>query len=1452
MDNTKLADEVAELERKLAAMRAELHSQAAAAAGNLATIPTRSDPARARLSFVQEQLWFLDQLNPGQPTYNLSAFLRLTGHLDVASLRIALDALIARHETLRTTYQADDGVPWQIIHPPAPADLPIVDISDIPERDREAHLLRLLEAQAMQAFRMEDETPFRFRLLRLDETHHVLAMTAHHICFDGASAGVLITELSELYGQALRGQPPQLKPLQTQYADFADWQHARLDSGHLERDLAYWTGKLANAATLHPPTDRSRPDLPTLCGDRIVYTTPLQVLEGLRAMARRTNSTLFAAMIACFTATLSRWSDTSDVVIATANAGRQRTELQGIVGCLINMLVLRMDFADNPSLDEATRRAMLTVAEAWEHQDAPFEKIVERLNLPRDPSRNPVFQIAIDLQRGDAFSWTFPGLRVETVNVSQPTARFDIAINSYENADGMQFRVEFSTDVFERDRIERLMGHFEQMMRAAAADGQLRVSEVSLLTDAERQQILHEWQGEDLPQSADPVHVQIAAIAATHPDAIAARHDGAELGYGELDRRATAVARHLRTLGVRHESIVAVALDRGFDLLVALVGVLKAGGAFVVMDASHPPQRLAFILADTKAGVVITDHATVSQLPPPDGWVALLIDDERAAPSADHLAELAGENSLAYVLYTSGSTGKPKGVMIEHHALTTFTLWLRGVFDLGVGSRMAHHMALIFDFAIGEIFTALVSGATLVFVPDQVRLDPTAFADLLEAERIAYLGGPPAILGTLPVRDYPHLAYMIAGGEALPPDLVNRWNTAQRQFINGYGPTEAAVGCIYHVCEHVTWAGQPPIGRPMPRRTAYLLDIHNNHCPVGLPGEIVVGGAGLARGYLNLPEQTAQQFTRDPYHPGQRMYHTGDLGTWTPQGTIEFLGRIDSQVKLNGLRIELEEIEAALVAHPDIATAAVIVREDTPGSKHLAAYVVPVAYAAPAPADITEHLSHHLPRYMIPTSYTTLDQLPLTRVGKTDRISLANLAPITAPLSRTLNPPRTATEHTVAATFADILTLQHISADDNFFALGGNSLQAAKAVLELRGKTGQEIPLTLLYTKPTVAELATALDAPARPEGTATAVVETEPQPAVTPPELPPRAAHRFHETLLTGATGFVGAFLLDAILEQTDAVVCCLVRADSEPQAWQRLEDNLARYGRLRSDLRERVWILRGDISQERLGLSATEYARSARRFDTIVHSAAHVNLLFHYAQLEPVNVGGTRRLIDLASTGVLKELHFVSTVGARNGVDYDPTVLGYVGTKWSAERMVLAAQAQGLPASIYRLPRVAGDSRTAASNSNDAIMVLIGKFLTMGAAPELDFGEEWVPVDALAHTLIATALDHPDGALIDIEPQQRVQIRRVIEIASEGGRLTLLSQPQFMLHIAERFPEEREVLLGILATGQKPPGGRRDASDAVVDADFRVVQANGVDDELLERIVERLVGEVDARGGA
>ena len=1049
--------------------------------------PPSAGAGRNPLSAAQEQMWFLDHLAPGGAAYNMARTFQLTGPLDVSALAGALHQVQRTHDMLRAVFPVVDDAPTLVITDTI-VDLAVSDLSTVAPTDRERARLELVDSVVRTPFDLAHGPLMRCALLKLDAETHLLVVVTHHMVIDGRSMNLFLRDLSRCYAANRAGEPMPLTKPPVQFADYAAEQRNALRDGALAGQLRDIVEGLRGMAPLEFPTDHVRPAVPSSHSDFLYIDSPddadacSELLAGVRRLAAEANATVLMVLMSAFVAVLSRHTQQDEIVVGTASAGRSSARLAETIGPFMNTHVLRCDVSGDPTFAELVQRIKTVLLRAWSQRAVPFDQVVAAMLTERDPSRNPLFQIAFQVLdhttlEGRPF---FDHVRVERVSADVGSHPFDLMVNAILSAGRMQYRVDFATDLFERGRIERLMSHLDQVLRQAVTDPRVRVSQLQLMTGAERDQIDAFTQGRPLPQSPLTLHGQIAATAAAYPDAVAARLDGAEFTYGELDRAANRLAHRLRELGVGHEEIVAVALEKddGFRLLVALLGVLKAGGAVATIDVTHPPQRLAFILADTAAKVLIANSATRERLPTPAGWRTLLIDQEWAEietqPSTPP-EEVADENSLAYVLYTSGSTGKPKGVMVEHHALTTFATYINDEFHFGPGDRLALHMSLIFDFSIGEIFTALVAGAALVFIADDVRLDPTTFADLLDRERITYLGGPPALLAILPERAYPHLKYMIAGGEVLTADVVNQWNVPPRRLMNGYGPTETAVCCIGHICEYAQWTAPPPIGRPMPRRHVYIRDRFANPCPIGVPGEIVIGGAGIGRGYVNLPEQTAQRFTFDPDRR-ERLYHTGDLGAWNSDGTIEFLGRIDTQVKLNGLRIELEEIETALTAYTGITAAAVVMREDLPGHRHLAGYVVPTdPENAPTGAELTDHLTAHLPRYMIPTTFTTLPRLPLTKVGKTDRAGLAAM-PSTASPAGARKTASTPTEHAVATTFAGILALEHVSPDDNFFALGGNSIQAARAVLELTRTAGVPLRIGDFYSAPDVASVARAID----------------------------------------------------------------------------------------------------------------------------------------------------------------------------------------------------------------------------------------------------------------------------------------------------------------------------------------------------------------------------------------
>ena len=1056
---------------------ADLAAALDAAARDGASRPVPADPpvvsrpvdlARVPLSFQQEQLWFLEELAPGEATYNTVLALRLAGDLDVAVLRRALDTVQARHEVLRTTFVTDGEVPCQVVGPPSPVPLRRDDVGGLPVGEREGAAARLADEEAAQPFDLRHGPLLRARLVRLADTDHLLVVSTHHIVFDGWSEATFTAELAEVYSALRSGRDLRLADLPVQFADFALWQRTWLTGQVLESHLGYWQDRLAGAPTLELPTDRPRPALPSYRGAVLTRQLPPDLLAALRRLARANGVSLFMTLLAGFTVLLSRYSGQEDLVVGTATAGRNRPNCEDLVGFFVNMVVLRSDLSGNPSFTEVLSRVREVTLDAYEHQDVPFEKVVERVAPRRDPSRNPLFQVAFGLLPAPGRAGQFEGLAVTPHVVDPGTARFDLSVNVSETEQGLSLWLEYATDLFDQARMLRLLDHFERVLAAVAAEPSTRVSQVPVLTEPELRQVLVDWQPDARAYRRELVHRLVVEQAGRTPQGVAATFEGRSCSYAELEHRSGLLARHLRALGVGHGDIVGVAVPRGLDVPVCLLGVLRAGAAFVPVDLSHPGERVGFVLSDSQVPVVLSTSGMVGRVPA-GPWSTVCVDTvDLAAHADDPLPETATVDSACYVLYTSGSTGRPKGVVIEHHALATYLDFLSTVFDFGPADRMLQFSSLIFDLSEGEIFTALSRGATVVSLSEETMVSPEDLSALLREEQVTYMGAPPAMIGLLDPQGYPDLRGMLVGGEAFSGDLVNRWNTPGRLFLNAYGPTEATIGCTYYPCDRRSWTASPPIGRAMPHRRVYLVDRWLNPVPVGVPGEILATGEGLARGYLNRPGLTAEKFVPNPFGPG-RAYHTGDLAYWTEEGQIQFVGRADTQIKLRGQRIELEEIEAILTAHPAVAQAAVVLREDTPGDPRLVGYLVTTG-EEPQPAQLREHLAAHLPGYMIPAAYVMLDELPLSPTGKADRAALP--APPTTTAATDHIPPRTSTEQFVADTFADVLRRGRVGAHDDFFLLGGSSLQAAMVLS--RTRVHYQVPFSMrdFYANPTVESVA--------------------------------------------------------------------------------------------------------------------------------------------------------------------------------------------------------------------------------------------------------------------------------------------------------------------------------------------------------------------------------------------
>ncbi|MEP7122426.1 MAG: non-ribosomal peptide synthase/polyketide synthase [Byssovorax sp.] len=1057
---------------------------ALAAIAPLTVIAPEARAGDLALSFAQERLWFLAELEPNDPSYNIALVRRLTGALDRDALARALSAVVARHEVLHTVFAAKDGRPVARVRPAEAVALPVVVLSSLPEPEREAAVQREIAAEAQRPFNLATGPLLRARLLEAGVDDHVLLLTLHHIVTDAWSQGVLNRELGVLYAAFAKHEAPSLPELPIQYADHAAWQRAALEGAESERQLAYWKPRLAGAArSLDLPADRPRPPVPSHRGDRRTFTLSPEISRALKDLSRREGATLFMTLLAGFEALLYRLTGQSDLLIGTPIANRGRAETEGLIGFFLNTLVLRTDLSGDPPFRELVGRVREAALGAYAHQDMPFERLVQEIEPERDPSRSPLFQVMFTLQNA-AEPLTLPGLVLQRGVVPNATAKFDLSLALGESPEspGLVGSFEFSTDLFDGATIDRMIEHLTILLAAAAADPQKRLGELPILSAAERQTLLVAFNDTAAAHADDTcIHEVFEAHVARQPDAPALVFEGQTLSYRELDERANQLARHLRARGVGPEILVGISTHRSIEMIVAVLGTLKAGGAYVPLDPTYPKDRLAFMLADASVKVLLTQSPVVADLPAHAAEVVCLDSDwpTIALESRETPAPLADDTDLAYVIYTSGSTGKPKGVMVEHHGLVNVAEVHARIFHAGPDSRVLQLASLNFDASVWEIVMALLNGGCLVLASADALLPGPDLLKTLTDHRITALTISPSVLAALPPASLPDLRTIVVAGEACSEELVSRWAPG-RQLIDAYGPTETSVCASLGEC--FAGGGKPSIGKPISNHRIVILDPAGELLPIGVPGELCVGGIGLARGYLNRPELTAEKFIADPHSatPGQRLYRTGDLARYLPDGTLEYLGRIDDQVKVRGFRIELGEIEAVLSQHPAVADVAVIVREDR-GEKRLIAYLVARDGQAISGAELRAYLKDRLLEHMVPSAFVALESMPLTPSAKVDRRALLALAPPEAAAeARDFIAPRGPVEEAIAGIWAEILRLPRVSAHDGFFELGGHSLLATQAVARLRAAFAVEIPLRALFEAPSPADLAVRIDAALR------------------------------------------------------------------------------------------------------------------------------------------------------------------------------------------------------------------------------------------------------------------------------------------------------------------------------------------------------------------------------------
>ncbi|MFF7965634.1 amino acid adenylation domain-containing protein [Streptomyces sp. NPDC007903] len=1377
------------------------------------------------LSYAQRRLWFLHRLDGPSATYNIPFAVRLDGPLDQEAIRAALDDVVARHSALRTLFPADGEGPHQHITEPGAAGVPFT-VRDADEGRLDAAVAEI----AAQAIDIERELPIRATLLRLADDAHVLVLVVHHIAADGSSLAPLTRDLGTAYRARVGGQAPTWTAPPVDHVDHALWQRALLGDEDdpdsvLSGQLDHWKRALGGLPELIDlPWDRPRPAVPQHIGATHDFTLDADTAGRIADLARTSGCSVFMVLQAALSLLLSRHGAGEDIPLGTAVAGRTDEAAADLVGFFVNTLVLRTDLSGDPTFRELLDRVKEFDLSAYTHQDLPFERLVELLNPARSQSHHPLFQTMLVLQNhSPAAPVELPGLTVSPVPVELDVAKFDLSFTFTETHDdqgapgAMRAAVDYATELFDAGTVQALGERLAALLTAVTDDPDRPLRAYDVLTDADRARVTAWGTGPeaDLPES---VPALFRRWVRSTPDAPAVRDATTTLTYRELDALADSVAADLTARGIGPEDRVAVALPRNRELLVTLLGVLKAGAAYVPLDPDYPARRLTHMVEDSRPRLLLTTpevRERLPELPVPHVHVGdLTLGPTAAAASGD-----PDPAHPAYVIYTSGSTGLPKGVVVTHRGVGALARTHAERLRVGPGHRVLHLASVSFDAAFWEMCMGLFTGACLEIDERDALLPGPALAGTVRERGVTHLTLPPAALAVMPPGSLPEGTTIALAGEACPPHLVHTW-ARDRHLVNAYGPTETTVCATMSAFQHADGPLAPdrtvPIGVPVDGTRVHVLDDRLAPVPPGVVGELYVSGASLARGYHERAALTATRFVADPFdRAGGRMYRTGDLARWTADGELVYVSRVDDQVKLRGFRIELGEIEAALTALPGIGSACAMVREDRPGDRRLVAYTVAEeGQRVPDGTELRARLAETLPDHMVPAVYVTLDTLPLTPNGKTDRQALP--APErTAPGEGTA--PRTDLERELCAAFAETLGVPQVGVQEDFFGLGGHSLLAVTLAQRIEERCGRRLSLRDLFAAPTVEGVARLLERTPGEQGYGSGpdlAAEVRLAPDITAPAR--RSARPSARPLLTGASGFLGAFLLRDLVESTDGPVDCLVRAEDPRRAAERLRANLEHYGLWQPRYESLINAVPGDLAAPGLGLTPEDRTALVRRLGPVLHNGARVNFAAGYGDLRAPNVAGTEELLRLLADSASPGMHYISTTSVfAPATGPDPVTVteatptgppaalpdGYARSKWVAEGLVGLARERGLPVTVHRPGRISGDTATGACQDRDLLWQLIKGCLQAGAVPDLPYGStDWVPVDHVSRAVVALAGSaQTGGEVYHFTDPDAPDLGRVFAAAARlGHELSTVPVEEWQARVAADPDNAAQLFLG------------------------------------------------------
>ncbi|HLQ25890.1 MAG TPA: amino acid adenylation domain-containing protein [Acidiferrobacterales bacterium] len=1381
------------------------------------------------LSYGQKALWFFHQLVPDTSAYNVASAMRIKGRLNLAVLRSTIQALVDRHPGLRTTFSLNEGgEPVQTVHAKSSFSYIENNVAAWPWED----LYRGLVDEAHRPFDLERGPLLRVNLYVQSPEDFILLLVMNHIVVDFWSMSVLMQEFVSIYEAKNSGLEPALPALPAQFKDYVEWERALLADREGEALFKYWQEQLSGELpVLKFPSSRRRPASLADRGGVFIYKMDKHTTKPLRALAAAEGSTLFMVLLAAFQVLLYRHTGQELIPVGSPVAGRSLAKFESVVGYFVNTIVLKTSLNEGLTFRAFLAQVRHTALDAFAHQDYPFPALVERLHPSRHANYSALFQVMFNHVQPRSFEQSgaariflgdaggrmhFGGLHMESFSLEQRAAHFDLTLTTYEVEDVISAQWQYNAGLFDVADVSRLAACFHTLLKGIIADPGRSIMELPLLTKQEKHRLLAEWNNKvgEVPHQC--FHELFEAQAARAPDNIAVASETQALSYGELNARANRLARILVERQVGPDVVVALFSRRGVDLLTAILAIFKAGGAYLPIDPIYPAQRITQMLAHSGVRLVLAESALVpalsevlSGISSGERPVVLTIEGLlRENQLSENLPPKSRLEHLAYVIYTSGSTGMPKGAMIEQRGMLNHLCAKISELELTVADVIAQTASQCFDISVWQYLAALLVGGQTHIVDGDTAADPLRLLRYVDDKGISILESVPSLIAEM-LRGLAvsgvnrprlqSLRWFLATGEDLPPELCRLWFSyyPHKPLLNAYGPTECSDDVTHHRILQAPDEDlvRMPIGRPIANMQVYVLDKCLEPVPIGVPGELYVGGPGVGRGYLNDPDRTAAAFIADPFsqESNGHLYKTGDWARVLDDGALEFLGRVDSQVKVRGHRIELQEIESVLARQANVGEVVVVAIGTSPDANRLIAYIVAKVKPAPTVNELRSALKERLPHYMVPSAFVFLETLPRGATGKIDRDALPAPDGVRPELDATFVSPRTDSEKRLTELWANLLNMERVGVFDNFFELGGHSLLAIQLLFRVRDIFQKDISVRGFFENPTVAGLAELIGdstqqktAGASITSVANLKADVILDPAITPQTFSAPAAKGSGKTLITGATGFLGSHLLFELLNETEADLYCLVRTQSPQEGMQKIQRSLKSYGLVHGKLKRRVHIIAGDLAKPLLGQSPEQFFSLAGQIDTIYHSGASVSFVLPYQALKATNVLGTEEVLRLACHGHAKSLHYVSSLavcpltgGPDNVVREDDDIKrvehvlgGYAQSKWVAEGLVTIAQSRGLPVTVYRPGMISGHSRTGVWNANDFMSAILKGCMQLGAAPILSTPIEMTPVDYVSAAIVAISRQrHLQGKVFHLSNPRVIETRELVAWINARG---------------------------------------------------------------------------------